>query len=296
MHHHMLDLHRLSLKEGLQSRWAPAPSKPPPVDAAVLFMPRSKPRVRFLAAAAAECVSRGGHLVLAGPKRSGTASMAGDLERHFGPVVDSVRVRGCAALLARREGGREPFSGERVFAFDAPSRKRLKAVSLPGVFSHGRLDPGTALLLGHLEDAPFRRALDWGCGCGVIGAFLAASMPEGRVDMVDIDVMAVESSRRTLALNGLSNARVSGSVGLDDIDGTWDLIVSNPPFHRGAERDPGPAESLLEGAPSRLRSGGRLVLVANSFLPYERVLRGTFGRVRSLFESGGYKVLEARAI
>ena len=49
----------------------------------------------------------------------------------------------------------------------------LKVVSLPGVFSHGRLDRGTALLLEHLDKLPSGHLLDFGCGAGVLGAALA---------------------------------------------------------------------------------------------------------------------------
>ncbi|WP_421021397.1 methyltransferase, partial [Klebsiella pneumoniae] len=45
----------------------------------------------------------------------------------------------------------------------------LQVVSLPGVFSHGRLDRGTALLLKHLDNLPSGHMLDFGCGAGVLG-------------------------------------------------------------------------------------------------------------------------------
>ena len=43
----------------------------------------------------------------------------------------------------------------------------LEVVSLPGVFSHGRLDLGSALLLEHLDNPPGGRLLDFGCGAGI---------------------------------------------------------------------------------------------------------------------------------
>ncbi len=45
----------------------------------------------------------------------------------------------------------------------------LKVISLPGVFSHGRLDRGSALLLEHLDKLPSGHLLDFGCGAGVLG-------------------------------------------------------------------------------------------------------------------------------
>lgn len=292
-HHHMLDLHLSHLQAGMQSHWGPAPSAAGPVDAAVLFMPRSKARASYLMAAFAALCPGEGHLVLVGEKRSGAASMRPRIEECFGPVIEEVRARGCVALTASRGSVSPSPAGEERFSVSGPGARVLTAVSLPGVFSHGRLDPGTGLLLENLELEGFHRGLDWGCGCGIIGAFLAAACPGAEVDLADIDAMAVEASRRTLSANGLRNARVRGSVGFSRLDGPWDLIAANPPFHRGAGRDLGPVEAFLREAPSRLTRGGRLVLVANVFLPYERLLRSGFGSVRSLCQGEGYKVLEA---
>jgi 16S rRNA (guanine1207-N2)-methyltransferase len=290
----MLDLHRAVAQRGIESHWGTSPGRLPSVDGVVLFMPRSKARARYLMAAAASVCPREGRLVLAGTRRSGAASMRPELELHFGPVVDEVRARGCVALVASRGRASAAPPGEARFAVPGPDESGLEMVSLPGVFSHGRLDPGTGLLLRHLGQLRFSRALDWGCGCGALGAFLAAARRQARVDLADTDAMAVEAARRTLKLNGLVNARALGSVGFEDLQGPWDLVVSNPPFHREAGRDPGPAESLLAEASSNLTPDGRLLLVANSFLPYERPLERSFKWVRSRCEKGGYKVLEAR--
>lgn len=291
-HHHFLDCHRRDVRAGVESAWGVRPEEGPRPDTAVLVMPRSKDRARWLLASAAAALSPGARMVLAGGKRSGALSMREELQRYVGPVEDDVRARGCVALVCRREGGSAPPPDELRFSVSAPAG--LEVVSLPGVFSHGRLDAGTRMLLAELEGARFRRGLDWGCGAGVLGAFLATSAPEAHVDLCDIDAMAVEASRLTLAAGGVANGSVHGSVGMSDLEGRWDLIASNPPFHRGGATDLGPAEMLIEGARRRLTRGGRLMLVANTFLPYERRLAACFSKVSVLREEGGFKVLRAR--
>ena len=47
-------------------------------------------------------------------------------------------------------------------------------------------------------------------------------------------------------------------------------------------------------ARNALAAGGRLLIVANRFLPYERLLRATFGQVETLAADGRYQVLAAR--
>ena len=288
---HRIDLHQAHLREGFASFWECSPPARRSFHAALLFMPPSKARARYLACGAAAQVSQGGRMYLAGPKRSGAASMGGMLRECFGPVVDVIRARGCVVLAAERSDV-EPVKPAPVIHRHDLFGSELALTSMPGVFSAGRLDPGTKLLLGHLRGVGFERALDWGCGCGVIGAWLALAVPDGMVDLADIDAMAVESAKRTLASNGSRNARAVGSDGFSSLCGKWDLIAANPPFHRSGAADLGPTLQLIRQAPKRLRAGGRLVLVANGHLPYEKPLEDSFGSFRCLYQGGGFKVLE----
>ena len=131
----------------------------------------------------------------------------------------------------------------------------LKLACLPGVFAGGRLDEGTAVLLEHLP-AIGGRVLDFGCGCGVIGAVIARRAPTADVTLVDDFALACEASRATLAANDLRGT-VLPSDGYEAVTGRFDWIVSNPPFHQGAATDYAVAESLLGRAPSSLREGAR---------------------------------------
>ena len=49
----------------------------------------------------------------------------------------------------------------------------FRIASLPGVFSHDRLDEGTAFLLANVRVHPDERVLDIGCGWGAIGLVAA---------------------------------------------------------------------------------------------------------------------------
>ncbi|MEK7765076.1 MAG: methyltransferase, partial [bacterium] len=178
----------------------------------------------------------------------------------------------------------------------------LAVRGFPGVFSVGRLDPGTALLLSSLEGAsPAGAVLDWGCGCGVVGAALMTSWHRARVTLADSNALAVESARRTLKANGLDERAVVAADVFEGADGErgrtglgpWDLIVSNPPFHDGEETDTGATESLIREAPGRLAAGGRLRIVANRFLRYAPLLRRAFGDYAVVAENASYRVYEA---
>jgi 16S rRNA (guanine1207-N2)-methyltransferase len=78
--------------------------------------------------------------------------------------------------------------------FDVPLAEGPLKVSLPGVFSHGRLDRGTELLLEHLDKLPSGHLLDFGCGAGVLGAAVKRRYPHNPATL-DVDAFAAASSR-----------------------------------------------------------------------------------------------------
>ncbi len=102
-----------------------------------------------------------------------------------------------------------------------------------GVFSRGRLDAGTALLLR--SDAPLASAgavLDLGCGAGPIALTMARRSPEAEVWAVDVNDRARELTCRNAARNGLHNIHVAAP---DEVppDLRFATIWSNPPVRIG---------------------------------------------------------------
>ena len=85
------------------------------------------------------------------------------------------------------------------------------------------------------------RVLDLCCGSGCIGLAMAHELPESRVVMLDLSRKALDVARRNIRLNGLS-ARVvcmEGDALIPPADnlGSFDLILSNPPYIATAEID-----------------------------------------------------------
>ncbi len=165
--------------------------------------------------------------------------------------------------------------------------------TLPGVFSADRLDEGTRLLLEHLEVPAGVSVLDVGCGAGVIGA-VAGRRGAGSVTMTDVNLLAVAAARRNAGLAGVPVEVVAGDVYGGLGERRFDLIASNPPFHQGKVVDYDMPQRLIAQASEHLAPGGRLVLVANAFLPYDRLMRERFGNVEVLGATRQYRVLSAR--
>ena len=83
------------------------------------------------------------------------------------------------------------------------------------------------------------RVLDLCCGSGCIGLAMAHELPDSRVVMLDLSRKALEISRRNIRANNLS-ARVvcmeaDALIPPSDNLGSFDLILSNPPYIATAE-------------------------------------------------------------
>lgn len=183
----------------------------------------------------------------------------------------------------------------------APHRPGLVRVVLPdvylelatdaGVFSPGRLDPGTRLLL---EDSPAPPPagdlLDLGCGYGPIACVLAARSPGATVWAVDVNERALRLCQRNAAAAGLPNVRcvTPGDPSLPPrVAGIW----SNPPVRIGKDA----LHALLSGWLGRLAPGGSAYLVVGRNLGADSLHRWLTGQgwpVTRLAARAGYRLLQ----
>lgn len=105
------------------------------------------------------------------------------------------------------------------------------------LFSTFGIDHGTDVLIRAINplENP-QKILDIGCGYGPIGICMAGKFPEASVTLVDRDLLAVRYARENARKNDLSNVRVLGSVGIEEVSlEKFDLIVSNIPAKIGDE-------------------------------------------------------------
>jgi 16S rRNA (guanine1207-N2)-methyltransferase len=242
--------------------------------------------------AAVSRIRQGGSLWLYGSNDEGVRS-AGTLLEGVLSEVRTVETRGhCRIWRGIRgvdsEDLRSDLSDwESRFTLELPGGA-VQLLSYPGLFAHGHLDDGTRLLIGSLpRKLPGARVLDFGCGAGAIALALRQRFPEAELDLVDSDALAVEASRRNLP-----GVRVHLGDAWSALPGSarFDLIVSNPPFHRGKEEDFALMNRLIDGAAQRLRRRGELLVVAQRRLALGRWLGDRFAAVRVASESRGYRL------
>jgi 16S rRNA (guanine1207-N2)-methyltransferase len=264
-----------------------------PLEAAVLFLPKAKDLTDYLLNALASRLANR-ELFLVGEKRAGIEAAARQLS-PFGRARKLDSARHCQLWQVTVEEAPQPVelnSLAKHFEIEMPGGP-LKVVSLPGVFSHGRLDRGSALLLDNLDRLPTGHLLDFGCGAGVLGAAVKRRNPDMKVTMLDVDAFATASSRLTLAANGMEAEVITGD-GIDAAPEYLDVILTNPPFHTGVHTDYAATENLLRKARQHLKKSGELRLVANSFLRYQPIIEQHLGVCAVMAEGNGFRIYRAK--
>lgn len=284
--------------QGLTVEFGAVPAGERHYNAALLFHPKEKALADFLLFMARAHLAAGGVLWLVGENNGGIRATAKRLQAAGIAVEKRDSARHCQLVLITPKTTGAAFALADwldVLAIDIgadASATRLAVASLPGVFSAGRLDEGTALLLQTFTAPIAGRVLDMGCGAGVIGATLKKRNPTLEVDMVDNNALAVTASEWTLRESGLT-ARVHASDGFSAVTGTYNWIISNPPFHDGIATDYRFTEKFIADAKRFLKSGGRLRIVANAHLTYAPDIEQVFGNCRTVAETTRFRVYEA---
>jgi len=261
----------------------------------VLHLPREKERLAMMLHAISSWLSREARLWLVGENRAGIKSSPRHLGNYFRRVAKLDAARHCGLYEASEPIKEVPFELD-FYQESWPLKlagRRVNIISLPGVFAHGRLDKGSHLLLETLENLlPDGKILDFACGCGVIGLSLLSRDGQADVTMLDVSAMAIESSRRSLANNNM-DASLLPSDGLSDLNGQYDWIISNPPFHRGVKNDMDVAARFFRDAGTFLTENGKILIVCNQHLPYASWLQKYFVQVEILAASSAYAVIRA---
>jgi methylase of polypeptide subunit release factors len=123
------------------------------------------------------------------------------------------------------------------------------------------------------EDIAFNRTIDVGCGAGVGAILIAAEGAALEVIASDINDSALRLTRINAALNGVTVTTVHSDM-LESCEGSFDLVVANPPFiidkagpayrNGGGEFGAGISMKVIEQGQARLTSDGRLLLYTGS--------------------------------
>ena len=264
--------------------------------------PRQREESRALLARALRHARAGGTVVAAVANNEGARSAQSDLEHLAGPV-QSLSKHKCRVFWASAGDDVDWPLVDAWAALDAPRAiAEGRFISRPGLFAWDRIDAASALLAARLPSSLSGRVADLGAGYGYLSCELLRRCAGVRsIDLYEAEQRAIESARANLANAQRDNARAAScAVHWHDvtqgIPGTYDAIVSNPPFHLGRADRPELGQAFIAAAADALEPGGSLWLVANRHLPYEALIARRFADVRSVAVQDGFKVISASAV
>jgi 16S rRNA (guanine1207-N2)-methyltransferase len=259
-------------------------------DSVIVFFPKAKSLAPYLFELAANHLNIDGQLIIVGDNKGGIKSVAKLLPDCFSAPVKRDNARHCLLYSCQLERQGRDFKLENwlsQYSLDTPQGE-ISICNLVGVFSEKHLDLGTELLLSHLPKLN-GRVLDFGCGAGVITVALLKAMPELTLECVDINAMALASCELTLQANQLQ-AKVYPSDGLLHVTGTFDGIISNPPFHDGLTSTTDIATQFVTMSEKQLKPNGIWQIVANRHLPYASTIAQVFGAFEVPAENNKFKL------
>jgi 16S rRNA (guanine1207-N2)-methyltransferase len=247
-------------------------------DLVLLQLPRTLAELEEISDAVARYAPAGAVLLAGGRVKHMSLGMNAVLGKYFGTVQPQLARQKSRLLIASdplRAEGTPPYP-----VTEHNAELDLDICAHGAVFAGTRLDIGTRFLLTFLPEIPAAaRAVDLGCGTGILAAMYARRNPGAEVLATDRSAAAVASAGATARANGLA---ASITAVQDDAMSTFpagsaDLILLNPPFHLGSSVHAGAGLKLFEAAGRVLAPGGQLWTVFNSHLRYMPALERLVG-------------------
>ncbi len=202
----------------------------------------------------------------------------------FEDVEQSLARKKARVLILRKKKNPPdlPVLNSIEFSFDENHTEKLKQYF--GVFSGSNIDYATQFLMKHLKvEQEDQTVLDMASGNGVIARAIQLQKPDADIHLLDDSLLAIESSKQNL---NSENAHFHWNDTLHDLDkDSFDLVVSNPPFHFEHETNIEVSIELFQEVFEVLKPGGRFICVANQHLNYKTHLDKIFKAVEVIAQN-----------
>ncbi len=257
---------------------------------------KEKALVHYLINQVLEKLPLGGQLVLSGYKGDGTKTY---IEKACALVGSDKSIKKAAggAVIAVIEKRQPPLSqlDDSRYTTLQIIEPELNLCSKPGIYGWKKIDAGSALLVEQLPAVleslakPPQNILDLGCGYGYLSVMAKQLLPDARIVASDNNLTALSACARNFEAH-----HINGDINADDCGQTlsesFDLVICNPPFHKGFDVHGDLTLQFLQSAKARLKPGGVAVFVVNQFIGLEQRAEPLFGKCAGLAERGGFKV------
>lgn len=171
------------------------------------------------------------------------------------------------------------------YRLSLPNLPVVEFHSVPGVFSHHRIDEGALALIDVVKVESDDIVIDMGCGIGTVGIALSTYFNPKKTIFVDSNIRALDCARKNVVLNELENCVFHlTDEGLTTKKAT--IFVGNPPYFSNFRI----ADLFIDNAYANLAKGGSAYIVAKNIKHIQRAMLKVFGNA-NIIPRRGYNVI-----
>lgn len=253
-----------------------------PCDVTIVVLPKSKALGRAMIA---EATATSSLVVVDGNKSEGVDSYFKDVRVKLGDLPNVAKAHG---RLFWFNGKSDVFAD---WAVGEPTKGAHGYYTTAGVFSDGEIDKGSLCLVEALPEKLSGRVADFGAGWGYLSAKVLERDGVKAVDLIEAEKLSLDCARLNIT-DERASFRWEDATTFKAKD-PYQVIVMNPPFHKGRAAEPALGQQFIASAARNLSTSGHLWMVANRHLPYEAALRERFKNVEEVRGTSAFKVFHA---
>lgn len=285
------NLHQNKLDDSMVQMLPSLAPLPHPPDVGIINIPKSLDLFRYYLARLSEQLNEDGVVICGFMTRHFSKQMVAIGNEYFEEAEQSLAWKKSRLLILRKKKKKPADNRIHSFPFTFTTGQTETLQQYPGVFSAGHVDFATRFLLEKTElRNNENKILDLASGNGVIARDLQLRKPDAEIHLLDDFILAIESSKLN---TDPRNTSFHYNNSLDNFEKhSFDLIISNPPFHLGHENNIEVTLSLFKQAANALKGSGRFVCVANRHLNYKTHLKKIFRKTEVAAENNKYIVYQ----
>lgn len=270
---HCIDFNTISKKRPLDELETP-------FDLALIKIPKSLDLFRFQLNQLHESLKEDSFVVCAFMTKYFSAQILKIAENFFELCEQSVAWKKARLLFLKKK--RKVKKKELINSISYSTTKQFKQYF--GVFSAKKIDQATLLLIQHLDiRLGHNKILDLACGNGILAHAVLVNKPKAEIHLLDDSELAIASSKINI---DSEKANFHCNDTLDNFENdTFDLIISNPPFHFEHETNIEVALNLFKDVKRCLKNGGSFQLVTSNHLNSKTHLNKLFHKVNIIAQN-----------
>lgn len=266
-------------------------------DLVLIKTPKSHALLEFQLRLLKPAINANTRVIAAGMSRSIHNKTLQLFEQIIGPTTSSLAWKKSRLIFSTPDTHLTVAPATASDRFVIETTKAFNISSHANVFSRGRLDEGSRLLIEHMPvDERYRDIADLGCGNGVLGIMASSMNKPSTVVFTDESYMAVNSAKQNFgeAFGKTIKAQFKVTDCLQGVDDeSIDLVLNNPPFHQTNVIGDAIAWQMFIDARRVLRKGAELYVVGNRHLGYHTKVKKVFGNCEMITSNQKFVVLKA---